>query len=302
MHAVWVRMRFDELPPQVIQAIFLWIGLDAVHYSAVCKQVYACLSDPYFALLSMRHSIPSSRPSKSSDGPSGALLLEDSDRHWFTWPNHFQQAYAQQKLSMRRQLFWQNRNLNGAIPGQSLSHLSSTLTQLLLHDNNLEGVIPTEIGLLVQLTDLSLSNNSIHGPIPVSLACCTRLQHLALDRNLISGEIPAKVLQGLQRLRYLSLSENQLSGAIPPEIGHLADMYCLLLDHNFLSGPIPRQVGKLERLQYLDLTSNYLTGTVPREIARLENLAMLMLEDNLICGPLPLELIDLSHRLVHFTL
>ena len=47
-----------------------------------------------------------------------------------------------------------------------LVKLASTLTNLFLHNNHLEGTVPTEIALLVGLERLDLSSNHLSGQIP----------------------------------------------------------------------------------------------------------------------------------------
>lgn len=48
----------------------------------------------------------------------------------------------------------------------------------LLQNNQLSGVVPTEIGKLSELQTLDLSSNQFHGEIPSSLGRLTRLSYL----------------------------------------------------------------------------------------------------------------------------
>lgn len=73
--------------------------------------------------------------------------------------------------------------LTGTIPTE-LALLSSTITGLFLHENYLEGKIPSELGLLTNLESLWLHQLSLTGTVPAEL--CTlfntgKLQTLAVD-------------------------------------------------------------------------------------------------------------------------
>ena len=67
-----------------------------------------------------------------------------------------------------RTLWLTNNNLTGLIPSELGSLVN--LRSLSLNGNNLTGPIPSELGSLVNLTDLGLSGNNLTGPIPSSWA------------------------------------------------------------------------------------------------------------------------------------
>ena len=89
----------------------------------------------------------------------------------------------------------------------------SRVTELRLHENQLIGEIPPELGSLASLQRLVLSGNQLSGEIPPELGKLASLEHLELQRNQLSGEIPPEL--GNLPLRYVSLLHNQLSGCIP---------------------------------------------------------------------------------------
>lgn len=113
------------------------------------------------------------------------------------------------------------------------------VNDLSLRNNNLDGWIPTAIGLLDDLFILDLSGNAIAGPIPPAIG-------------------------RLQRLRDLTLRDTELTGPLPPEMGNLTGLEYLSLDNTNLSGPLP------ETFSNLNVERFYHSGTricVPRSLA-----------------------------------
>ena len=184
----------------------------------------------------------------------------------------------------------------------------SDVRKLGLHNNQLNGLLPSELGQLTRLEILSLSGNRLSGPIPPELGRVGR------DAPEAPG-LPSGV-----RLvtRYVDLSDNQLSGPIPPELGHLLNLQNILLDHNRLSGPIPPELGQIDvistlalnynqlsgpippelsqfRGEYMDLSHNQLSGSIPPEFERLRG--TLYAHHNQLTGPLPSELGRFDGRL-----
>ena len=101
------------------------------------------------------------------------------------------------------------------------------VTHLDLHDNQLSGEIPSELGNLANLEELYLSENQLTGPVPTWLGSLSNLTVLSLWSNQLTGEIPAE-LGDLSNLRELVLSENQLTGPVPTWLGSLANLEVLL--------------------------------------------------------------------------
>ena len=184
---------------------------------------------------------------------------------------------------------------------------------LQLVDNNLDGVIPPELGRLAHLEDLQLFGNPLTGPIPPELGNLSRLRRLYLFFTLLSGAIPPELgsLQALEelwleripltgsippelgrlsKLRFLAANGSNLSGSIPPQLGRLANLEKLYLRNNRLEGAIPRTLGNLSRLNTLHLHGNNLAGSIPAELGGLDRLEYAWLNDNRLTGPVPKEL------------
>ena len=144
------------------------------------------------------------------------------------------------------------------------------VTALYLHDNQLSGPIPPELGNLTNLQDLFLYSNQLSGQIPAELGNLANLTGLFLGSNQLSGQIPAE-LGNLTNLIVLFLGSNQLSGQIPAELGNLTNLIRLFLGSNQLSGQIPAELGNLTNLQSLGLAGNQLSGCVPEGLRNAED-------------------------------
>jgi hypothetical protein len=144
----------------------------------------------------------------------------------------------------------QNYNGNGRI------------TAILLSNNNIEGVIPNEIGLaLDQLINLDLQQNKLSQSIPTTLGMLPQL------RNFLVGE-------------------NEMVGSLPSEIGSATNLHQLNLAKNGFTGSIPETWSALTELRNLAVANNKLTGTFP-DLSKMTRMLGLFLEDNTFEGPLP---------------
>ncbi|KAF7813010.1 receptor-like protein EIX2 [Senna tora] len=91
---------------------------------------------------------------------------------------------------------------------------SKQLKSIDLSSNGLTGVIPIELGDLVELVSLNLSRNNLRGEIPYDIGRLVSLEFLDLSRNHLHGSIPSSLAR-IDRLSMLDLSHNRLSGRIP---------------------------------------------------------------------------------------
>ncbi|KAG7567722.1 Leucine-rich repeat [Arabidopsis thaliana x Arabidopsis arenosa] len=83
-----------------------------------------------------------------------------------------------------------------------------------LSNNELSGVIPTELGGLLKLRTLNLSHNSLSSSIPSSFSKLKDIESLDLSHNMLHGSIPHQ-LTSLTSLAVFDVSYNNLSGIIP---------------------------------------------------------------------------------------
>jgi len=125
----------------------------------------------------------------------------------------------------------------GTIPNEVFRTMSP-VTNCVLSNNNLEGLIPPEVGNLRQLLELHLSSNKLTGEVPDSLGHCQELQEIKIDQNLLTGNIPMS-LGNMKSLSMINFSHNNLSGAIPTPLADLQFLTQLDLSYNNLKGEIP---------------------------------------------------------------
>ncbi|XP_057524311.1 probable leucine-rich repeat receptor-like protein kinase IMK3 [Amaranthus tricolor] len=160
------------------------------------------------------------------------------------------------------------------------------LRKLSLHDNLIEGSIPSSLGFLPNLRGLQLFNNRFSGLIPPSLGLCHLLQTLDLSHNFLIGTIPPS-LANSTKLYWVNLSYNSLEGPIPNELTRSIGLNVLALQYNNLSGVLPINLGKLSSLKILDLSHNVIKGSFPSSISSFSSLSTLNLENNNLVGVLP---------------
>ena len=81
----------------------------------------------------------------------------------------------------------------------------------------LEGELPTQLGLLRQLTHIDLSVNKLDArSLPTELGKLDRLVEMRLDNNNIRGTIPTEFGK-LRQLESLILFQNYISGSLPTQ-------------------------------------------------------------------------------------
>ncbi|XP_059633923.1 receptor-like protein EIX2 [Cornus florida] len=193
-----------------------------------------------------------------------------------------------------------NNSFHGYLP------LWSTNASIFLLENNLfSGPIPSNIGeLMPQLEYLYLHENHLNGTIPSSICTLENLQFLSLRTNQLFGELP-QCWNKLQKLFSLDVSNNSLSGKIPNSIGSLSSLVLLLLSSNNLDGEIPPSLWNCTMMTTVDLGGNNLSGKLPSWIGGNGiALKILRLRSNSFNGNIPrqwcnlkeLHVLDLAHN------
>ncbi|HPT22690.1 MAG TPA: C10 family peptidase, partial [Bacteroidales bacterium] len=191
---------------------------------------------------------------------------------------------------------WKNKTnwLTGNLSSWHGVHLiNGRVRHLVLHDNNLTGTIPPEIGKLTGLTYINLASNNLTGSIPEQISLLTNLKDLTLSLNKLSGSLPED-LGKLTNLKLISLAINELSGTIPESIGNITGLAVLNLTKNKFTGSIPSSICNLQSLTSLELSENLFSGPLPEYIGNLSNLSFLNIEKNNFSGKLPAGIAELK--------
>ena len=145
---------------------------------------------------------------------------------------------------------------------QGVSVTNDRVTSLDLHNRQLSGLLPKELGDLTKLTVLDISTNP-----------------------QLKGEIPQEI-GNLTALEIVDFQDNRLSETIPIGLGNLDSLRALLLKGNLFSGAVPTEVGNLTRLTVLDISGNPLTGSIPISFVNLVQLRDFSFEKTDLCEPI----------------
>ncbi|KAF5740655.1 hypothetical protein HS088_TW11G00732 [Tripterygium wilfordii] len=106
-----------------------------------------------------------------------------------------------------------NNKFTGPIP-RSIFKAMSSLTEVLLLNNQLTGCLPYEIGLLEEAIVFDIGDNQLTGRLPFSLGCLSKVEQLNFAGNKLFGAIP-DVLCLLESLVNVSLSNNYFTHVGP---------------------------------------------------------------------------------------
>ncbi|XP_070012335.1 probable LRR receptor-like serine/threonine-protein kinase At3g47570 [Nicotiana sylvestris] len=143
--------------------------------------------------------------------------------------------------------------------------------------NHFTGIIPQEIGNLVNLVVLFMEENQITGSLPISIFNISSLQTLGLWRNNLNGSLSQEIGNST-KMQVIDLEENMFTGEIPKEISNLVELEEFLIDSNNFSGSLAMEIFNISSLRLVGLSFNNLSGTLPSNIGSiLPNIEILYL-------------------------
>ncbi|OMO67036.1 hypothetical protein COLO4_30252 [Corchorus olitorius] len=191
--------------------------------------------------------------------------------------------------------------------------MEHSLTILVFDNNQITGSIPNEIVRFSSLIDLSVGINRLNGTISAIIGHLSQLQILDLHGNSLKGVISETHFSNLSNLQTLDLSYNSLSlefrnNWIPPfRLSFIRLGSCksgpgfpqwIQSQNNFaeldisaagISDPIPLWFWDLSpSLRDLNLSYNQISGILPDLSLKFVGFPGLDLRSNLLEGPLPL--------------
>ncbi|XP_055818742.1 receptor protein kinase TMK1-like [Solanum dulcamara] len=141
---------------------------------------------------------------------------------------------------------------------------ASSLQTFSAYSANITGKIPDFFGgdTFSSLTNLHLSFNNLEGPLPSSFSGSS-IQSLWLNglKGKLNGSIA--VVQNMTSLTQLWLHGNEFTGPLPDFSGLTQLQDCSLRDNSF-TGPVPYSLVNLPSLKVVNLTNNFLQGPTPK--------------------------------------
>ncbi|CAA3031205.1 receptor 12 [Olea europaea subsp. europaea] len=202
------------------------------------------------------------------------------------------------RFSSLKELYLGNNHLDGFHP-QSFNQASS-LEVLDLSYNQLVGSLP-DITRFSSLKELFLGNNQLDGVQPQSFNQASSLEFLDLSCNQLVGPLPD--ITRFSSLKKLYLSNNHLDGLHPQSLHQPSSLESLDLSGNQLKR-LPEAIEHLLNLKYLNLSSSSLEGTITEHhLSNLTQLTKLDLSSNNVSfsfsfdwiPPFQLQMLCLSH-------
>ncbi|WP_321371256.1 T9SS type A sorting domain-containing protein [uncultured Draconibacterium sp.] len=149
---------------------------------------------------------------------------------------------------------------------------NGNVTSINLPGQNMSGIIPDELGQLLNLRTLDFSNNGLTGVPPNSLFNLPQLTGIWLtENNFDPWELPSEFYNQTSLIS-VRIESCSITGELDPLIGNLNQLVTLEIRGNDFSGSIPEEIGGLTSVEELRLGNNNFTGAIPQGIYTLMNL------------------------------
>ena len=172
---------------------------------------------------------------------------------------------------------FRSNDLTGTLPAKELSCLSAMTSFTLVGHDCLTGPLPLKYS--TTLVNLNMASNALEGRLPAAYSELRCLKTLSLRNNCLTGGVPAEWAEGLDCLASLNISSNDLTEPLPPALP--AGLVTVRLKGNFVSGHFPESLAaSVPRLKFLDVRDNSLQGVPPATLGDLEHLETLYMTDN----------------------
>lgn len=198
----------------------------------------------------------------------------NNNSNWLTGPVSTWYGVTVEGKRVKELKFYSDNNLNGVLP-EEIGNLNEIEKLVISNNPSLYGILPNTIGQLLNLLGIGIGNCALTGTIPNTIGNCALLEFLNLPQNNLTGPIPPEI-GNLDNLLFLDLHDNQLSGTIPPELGNLDNLLELHLNKNVLIGKLPVNLGGIldnagsSGHVIFDVSENQLTDSIPFTWANIE--------------------------------
>ena len=170
--------------------------------------------------------------------------------------------------------------------GISCDSTTGQVVSIVLRNNGLTGMVPSDLFDLPALRILNLESNQIEIDFS-AVAKARNLESLDLTATGIRFLNTLEDLSGLPNFRFLSLGTNGLTGPIPEAVFSITSLEGLDLSYNDFTGSISAGIQNLRNLKRFNCDGTDLTGTLPAEIGSLTNLEEFSAAGNQFSGVLP---------------
>ncbi|OAY79421.1 putative LRR receptor-like serine/threonine-protein kinase, partial [Ananas comosus] len=157
--------------------------------------------------------------------------------------------------------------------------------------NNLRGNLSGWLENMTSLTEIDLNGNSLNGTIPLGVWRLTNLTRLYLQSNFFEGTITEVQLSQLQRLKWLDLADNSFNVQISHDWIPPFQLKALHLSSCNLGPKFPTWLQGQTQLEALGLSNNGIVDTLPNWLWNISSsLIYVHISNNQIKGKLPLSL------------
>ncbi|KAI2508081.1 hypothetical protein MHU86_6373 [Fragilaria crotonensis] len=200
------------------------------------------------------------------------------------------------------------------IAGNALTSLTgigdapTTLRELHLTENMLQGPMPTELFKLSMINVMYLSYNQFTGTLPTEVGQLKFVERFYLYGNDLTGTIPSEIGL-LKKAEIFTLAENRFGGSLPSHVSEMINLKTFSA-HNHelkkgkLTGSLP-SFHKSPFLSELKLDGNAIEGSIPTDFMHSSNvtssLVTIGLSSNLLTGSLPTSLLKFSSLVLDVT-
>ncbi|KAM7486973.1 hypothetical protein LguiA_002982 [Lonicera macranthoides] len=188
-------------------------------------------------------------------------------------------------FSSLRQLLVGNNKLNGSFPNRFGQ--SSTLEYLDLSENELNGSLP-DLTSFPLLRDLYLTNKKIQGKLPESIGELSNLKRLDLSFNLLTLEFSSDWIPRFQ-LETIALVNCKSGPHFPEWLRSQSNISILHMSGAGISGTVPNWFWDFSpKLMYLNISNNQIDGMLPDLSRKFIKLDRIDLSSNRFKGLIPL--------------